>query len=100
MKLTINRLEFKIKLTRDNKYQDLLAYASLKFIDEHERHFTVNGFTIRKSKFDGKPYLALPSKRTGKTFFKFALVERSLWKEIEKEAISQYKYETIPIIEE
>ena len=100
MKISINELKFTIKLVTDNKRPDLLAYASLKFIDKHERHFTCNGFTIRKSKYDGKPYLALPSKRTEKGFYKYNLVENSLWKEIEKEAIAQYEKETIPVVEE
>lgn len=100
MKITINEIKFTIKLTEDNKHPDLLAYASIKFIDEHERHFAFNGFTIRKSKFNGKPYLAPPTKKMEKGFFKFTLVERSLWKEIEKEIIAQYENEIIPIIEE
>ncbi len=100
MKINFNEIKLTIKLVSDNKYPDLLAYASLKFIDEHGRHFTVNGFTIRKSKYNGKPYLTLPSKRMANGFFKFTLIENSLWKEIEKEALSQYEQETIPVIEE
>jgi len=100
MKITIKEINFTIKLVDDNRYPDLLAYASIRFVDEHERHFTFNGFTIRKSKFNGKPYLAPPTKRMEKGFFKFALAERSLWKEIEKEMIAQYENELIPIIEE
>jgi len=100
MKMNINEIKFTIKLVEDNKHPDLLAYVSMRFIDEHERYFTFNGFTIRKSKFDGKPYLVPPSKRTANGFFKFVLAERSLWKEIEKEAIKEYDYATIPIVEE
>ncbi|MBP8707909.1 MAG: hypothetical protein KBH94_04220 [Caldisericia bacterium] len=100
MKINIKELTFTIKPTEDNKHPDLLAYVSMKFIDEHERHFTVNGFTIRKSKYDGNPYLVPPSKSTGKSFFKFVLVESSLWREIEKEAIKEYDYTTIPAVEE
>lgn len=100
MKINIKELKFTIKLVNDNKRPDLLAYASLKFIDEHERHFTVNGFTIRKSKYNNKPYLTPPTKSTEKGFYKFTLVERSLWKEVEREALSEYEKEAIPIIEE
>ncbi len=100
MKISIRELKFKIKPATDKERPDLLAYASLTFIEEHERHFTFNGFTIRKSKYDGKPYLVPPTKRTGKGFYKFTLTERSLWKEIEKEAIAEYEKEAIPIIEE
>ncbi len=98
MKISIKALEFTTKLVEDKKKPDLLAYMSLKFIDEHERHFTVNGFTIRKSKFDSKPYLAGPSKSAGGRFFKFILAEKSLWKEIEKEAVREYEEATIPVI--
>jgi len=97
MKINIKELKFTIKLVNDNKRPDLLAYASLIFVDEHERHFVCNGFTIRTSQYDGKPYLVPPSKRTEKGFYKFNLVERSLWKQIEREAIKQYDYETIPV---
>ena len=100
MKINFKELTFKIKLANDNEYPDLLAYASLKLLDEHERHLTYNGFTIRKSKFDSKPYLMPPSKRTGNGFFKFLLAEKSLWKEIEKAAVEQYDFDSIPIVEE
>ena len=100
MKINIKEIKFKIKLTTDNKHPDLLAYASLVFAEEHERYLTVNGFTVRKSKYNDKPYLAPPSKSTAKGFYKFILAERSLWKEIEKEAIEQYEKEIIPIVED
>ncbi len=100
MKINITEINFSLKLTQDNKHPDLLAYASIKFLDEHGRYFSCNGFTIRKSKYDGKPYMAIPSKKTGIGFFKFNLIEKSLLKEIEKEIIDQYERETIPIVEE
>lgn len=100
MKINFKELVFKIKLVDDKEHPDLLAYASLKLLDEHERHLTYNGFTIRKSKFNDKPYLAPPSKRTGSGFFKFLLAEKSLWKEIEREAVNQFEIDSIPIINE
>jgi len=100
MKINIKELKFKIKLLTDKERPALLAYASLTFIEEHERHFTFNGFTIRKSKYDSKPYLAPPTKSTGKGFYKFTLVERSLWKEIEKAVIEEFEKAGIPIVEE
>ena len=100
MKITIKEIKYKIKLANDSKHPDLLAYVSISFIEEHERFFIVNGFTIRKSRFNGKPYLAAPSKRTVNGFYKFTLIERSLWREIEKEIISEYDAEIIPIVEE
>jgi len=101
MKIYIQEAKFTIKPACDEKYPDLLAFVSMKLIDDHSRHFTVNGFTVRKSKYDGKPYLLPPSKSMGgKGFFKFVLSEKSLWREIEKEVVEQYQYESIPIIEE
>jgi hypothetical protein len=100
MEIQFRRLKPTIKLADDSRYPDLLAYASITLVDEHERHLTINGFTIRKSKYDGKPYLMPPSRSTGKSFYKFILTERSLWKEIEKEVIKEYEVGTIPIVEE
>lgn len=103
MKINIKELKFKIKLTMDKKRPDLLAYVSFIFIEEHERYFTINGFTIRKGEYDNnnnKLYLAPPSKSTSRGFYRFTLIERSLWKEIEKEVISEYENTTIPIIED
>lgn len=101
MKISFQELKPTIKLAEDKNYPDLLAYVSLKFVDEYGRHFTCNGFTLRKSKYGGElPYLVFPAKRTGNGFFKFNLVEKSLWKEIEREVIKLYQYETIPIINE
>jgi hypothetical protein len=100
MEINFRQLKPTIKLADDSSRPDLLAYASITLIDEHERHLTINGFTVRKSQYDGKPYLMPPSKSTGRGFYKFILAERSLWKEIEKEAIKEYEHEIIPIVEE
>jgi len=100
MKINFKEIKPIIKIVNDSKYPSLFAYVSLKLVDEHERALTVNGFTIRKSKFDGKPYLTPPTKRTGMSFFKFVLIDNSLWKEIEKEVLSKYEYNNIPVIEE
>lgn len=100
MKINFCKLDFIIKGVKDTRSPDLLAYVSLKFTEEHERHFTVNGFSIRRSKFNQKPYLVVPSKSlgVGKGFFKYALIDPSLWKEIEKEILKEYDFNTIPII--
>jgi len=100
MKISIQELSFKITLNDKPEYPDLLAYVSIIFKEEHERHFTCNGFTIRKSKHNGKPYLTFPSKKTRAGFYKFNLIEKSLFKEIEKEAVAEYERATIPIINE
>jgi len=100
MKINIKKVKFNIKLAVDKERPDLLAYTSLIFAEENKRYFAISGFTIRKSKFNGKPYLAPPSRRTKNGFFVYTLFEKTLWREIEKEVIKQYEYETIPIIEE
>ena len=100
MEIKFRQLKPRIKLADDSSRPDLLAYASITLIDEHERHLTINGFTIRKSKYDGKPYLMPPSKSTGRGFYKFILTEHSLWKEIEKEVIKGYDDKMIPVVEE
>lgn len=100
MNIIFKELIVTIKLANNNKISDILAYSSIKLIDEHERFITINGFTVRKSKFDNRPYLLAPSRSMGNKFFKFFLAEESLWKEIEKEIIKKYEYESIPIIDE
>jgi len=99
MNIIFNKIVPTIKLAQDDKMVDLLAYVSIKLLDEKERHITINGFTIRKSKFDSKPYLVPPSKSIGKGFFKFCLTEKSLWKELEKDILNVYDYESIPVID-
>ena len=101
MKINIQELRFKINSTHDSKHPDLLAEVFITFVDEHSRYFICNGFALRKSKFgDHKPYLISPSKKSGNGYYKFNLIDKSLWKEIEKEVIKQYEYKNIPVIEE
>ncbi len=100
MKINFVELKFSIKLATDKKYPDLLAYVSIKFIDEENRYFSCNGFTIRTSKFDQSPYIVPPSKKFGAGFFKFNLIEKSLWNKISKEILEQYEYESIPVCNE
>ena len=98
MKIIFNGFKFTIKINEDKSYSDLLAYVSMTLKDEHQRNFICNGFTIRKSKNNGEPYLTFPSKKTGTGFYKFNLIEKSLFKEIEKEVLRQYSEDIIPII--
>jgi len=100
MKINILQLDFTIKPIEDTNKPDMLAHVSLKFTDEHERHFTVNGFTIRVSKLNQKPYLVPPSKSMGmgRGFFKYTIIDSSLWKEIERDILKEYDYSTIPVI--
>ena len=100
MKIKFEELKFSIKPNVDKSYPDLFARVSISFFDEHQRNFTFNGFTIRKSKNDGKPYLTHPSKPTNNGFYVFSLVDKTLFKEIEREVLKEYSDNTIPIIDE
>lgn len=101
MKIDFNEIRPKIIITEDKKRSDLLAYVSLSLIEEHGRWLSINGFTIRTSKHNGKPYLTLPSKSTAPgRFYKFVMSEKSLMKEIEKEVLKEYEKETIPVVED
>jgi len=97
--INFKRIEYKIKINEDKVILDLLAYLTIILIDEKDRPFTCNGFTIRKSQFNEKPYIAMPSKRNKDgSFYKFNIINKSLLKEIEQEVITQYEYESIPVI--
>lgn len=99
LKISFKEIRFKVSMAKENSSPDLLARLSLVFIDENERFFTFNGFTIRKSKHDGRPYLTMPSKKSGDGFYKFALIEGSLKKQIETKAVEVYEYEEVPVID-
>lgn len=96
MKINIQEIRIKIKLTDNAKYPDVKAQAFLSFLDEHERTMTFSGFTVRKSKFNDGYYVTPPSNK----LFKFFRAEESWWREIEKEIIREYDHATIPVVEE
>jgi len=101
MEINFKKMQCKVKNAGDNESSDVLAHVSFTFIDDLERYFTVSGFTIRKSKYNQEPYLMGPSRPIkGGGFFKFTLIDRSLWKMMVKEALSKFEYSNIPIIEE
>lgn len=102
MKIEFIELVPTIKLAHDAKHPDLLAYSSVKLADKHNRQLIINGFTVRKSKRNEKPYLVPPSKSLGlgKGFFRYTEIDKSLWAEIEKEIVNAYEYAKIPIVED
>jgi len=101
IKVNFKEIVISVNQAHDEARPDLVAYISLHLKDEHERNFICNGFTLRKSKHNkDQLYLALPCKKTGNAFFKYNLIEKTLFKEIEKEAVRLYQYVDIPIIDE
>ena len=101
MKVLFDQIKINVKPVDDYNHPDLLAHVSLTLYDTQARYFTVSGFTLRKSKYNGSPYLLGPNrpKREG-GFFQFTLIENSLKKMIENEVLLQYDKETIPVVEE
>jgi len=90
-----------IKMAPKQKNSDLLAYASLKIFDQKGRFLILGGFTVRKSKYDGNPYITFPScQNQNKKIFKFISCEKELEEEIKKMILDAYEYATIPIVDE
>lgn len=94
--------EFTCKVTlvtgeNPKRHKNLLANASVSFKGLTGQYFTITGFTVWKSQYGG-----LNVQVPQKTFppFKFLLVEKSLWKKISDEIISEYEYAIIPIVGE
>lgn len=93
-KFVLNKIS--IKPIKDKKNPNLLGYASISFKEEISgEYFTISGFTIWKSKFEGYN-VEVPAKK----HFKFCLFESSLWRKIKQKIIKKYEYEEIPIIKE
>jgi hypothetical protein len=96
MKINTLEMTYKIKMVEEkNKHPNLLAYVSVSFKTDSGEYFTVSGFTLWKSKFEGYNVEA-PSK----IGFKYFLSEKSLWDKMKKEIIKQFEFERIPIIED
>lgn len=99
-------LEIIISISNNKKIPNILANVYLKFVENDGRQISLNGSTLRKSQFGDKPFLvpASKSKGPGMGFYKFIFSDKSLWSEIETEAIQEYEKQTksgdIPIIEE
>ena len=85
----------KIRKPPSNKNQNLLASASLTLKGDSVGYFTITGFLIWKSKFEGLN-VTPPKSRT----FTFVLFEGGLWKSIKQEILKKYEEEGIPIIKE
>jgi hypothetical protein len=94
MKIEINECTCKVSPVEKAQHPNLLANVSVSFKGIGNQYFTITGFTIWKSKFGGLS-VQLPQKNG----FKYLLVEKSLWKKISKEILSQYDYANIPIVE-
>lgn len=94
--------EFACKVTpvsgeNPKRHPNLLANASVSFKGASGQYFTITGFTVWKSKYGGLN-VQVPQKNFPP--FKYLLVEKTLWKKISDEIVSQYEYAIIPIIKE
>lgn len=98
--IDINEFACKVTLLTDKnqkRHPNLLANASVSFKGVSGQYFTITGFTVWKSKYGGIN-VQVPQKNF--PTFKFVLMEKTLWKKISDEIISQYEYAIIPIIKE
>lgn len=99
MKINITEITAKVKILSEmdcpRKHENLLANASLAFKGELGEYFTITGFTVWKSKFEGFN-VEVPRKWN----FKYCLFEKSLFEKIKREILEKYDYASIPIIKE
>ena len=93
MQIEINEFTCKVSPVEKTQHPNLLANVSVSFKGIGSQYFTITGFTIWKSKFGGLS-VQLPQKNG----FKYLLVEKSLWKKMSDEILSQYDYASMPIV--
>ena len=91
--------EFVCKVTpvsgvNPKRHPNLLANASVSFKGNSGQYFTITGFTVWKSKYNGLN-VQVPQKNFPP--FKYLLVEKSLWKKISDEIINLYAYVISPV---
>jgi len=97
MKLNIREATIKIKLISETerKHENILADAFVTFKEEEGGYFTVSGFKIWKSKFEGGGLnVTVPRNK----HFEFCKFEPAFWRRLKLEIIKAYEYEEIPII--
>jgi hypothetical protein len=93
VKIQLTEIIAKTKLVDNKKLNpNLLANATLVFRGEMGEYFTITGFTIWKSKYEGIN-VCVPRKG----YFKFCLFEESIWKKIKKAVLDSYDYESMKI---
>lgn len=86
MKININEITAKVQIVK-GKHENLLANASIALKTETGQYFTISGFSVWKSKFEGAPLnVSVPQNRN----FKYCLFEGMLWKQISKEILEEY----------
>ena len=76
------------------KHENILANASVTLRDEDGSYFTISGFTIWKSKLEGRNVTEPSSAR-----FKYCLFERGFWRRLKAEILKAYDYHQIPVVE-
>lgn len=93
MQIEINEMTCKATPIEKPTHPNLLANVSVSFKGIGNQYFTITGFTIWKSKYGGLS-VQVPQKNR----FKYMLIEKSLWKRMSDEILSQYDYSSIPIV--
>ncbi len=99
MKTNLNEITVKVTLIpeTDRKHPNLLANVSITLKDDEGGYFTISGFAIWKSKFEGQPLNITVPKKPGFSYCRF---EPGFWRRLKSEIIRAYGYERIPIVEE
>lgn len=94
LELQLKELSVKINLS-NGRIQNMLASANVTFKFESGEYFTITGFSVWKSKFEG-----LNITEPQKARFKFCFFEKSIWTKIKKNILDAYECASIPIVED
>ena len=78
-------------------HPNLLAMASITFKGDSAGYFTIGGFSIWISKFEGQGLNVEPPKTPR---FEYVVFEGGLGQKVKKEILKKYEEKGIPIIEE
>ena len=93
-----NFTEITIKIiptdTKKNVHPNILSNASVTLKDDEGGYFTISGFTIWKSQYEGLNVTA-----PGSIKFKYCQFESGFWKRLKIEIIKAYDDSKIPIID-
>lgn len=96
LELRLTELSVKINIS-NGKIPNMLANANVTFKFETGEYFTITGFSVWKSKFEGN---GLNITEPQKARFKFCFFEKSIWTKIKKNILDAYEYASIPIVED
>ena len=97
MRININEITIKVVLIpeQERKHANLLANVSVTLKEDEGGYFTISGFTIWKSQYEGQGLNVTPPGKRGFTYCRF---EPGLWKRLKLAIIDAYEFEKIPVI--